>query len=147
MKNSNQKDFDKLVELQKTLCGKKGCQWDRKQTIKSLKKDLMEEAREVALAIDKKDYENLKEELGDLLWDIIFMAQIAKSRKLFGIKDVMSDVGKKMVRRHPHVFGGKKAKTAAEARKIFNEVKKMEKTQRWLRQKRSTSVFSPEAQK
>lgn len=127
MKNSNQKEFDKLVGLMEILRSKKGCPWDRKQTIKSLKKDLMSEAREVSLAIDKGDYENLKEELGDLLWVIIFISDIAKGKKLFGIGDVMREVKEKMVRRHPYVFGGKKVKTAAEARKLFNNVKAKDK--------------------
>ncbi len=127
MKNSNQKNFDKLIGLMEILRSKKGCPWDRKQTIKSLKKDLMSEAREVSLAIDKRDYENLKEELGDLLWVIIFISDIAKGKKLFGIGNVMREVKEKMVRRHPYVFGGKKVKTAAEARKLFNDVKAKDK--------------------
>ncbi len=127
MKNQNQKDFEKLVGLVETLSGPKGCPWDREQTIKTLEKDLMSEAKEVALAIDNEDYKNLKEELGDLLWAIVFMAQIAKEEKLFDIGDVMRAVQKKMIRRHPHVFGSKKAANAAEAKKFFNEEKKKEK--------------------
>jgi len=121
------KNFDKLLELIEKLRSESGCPWDREQTIKSLREDLMSEAKEVAEAIDKDDYENLKEEIGDLIWSAALITQIAKEEKLFDMDDVLKTVNEKMVRRHPHVFGDKKAKDGKEAKKFFNEVKNNEK--------------------
>src|SRR3954468_23930261 len=96
------------------LRGKNGCPWDREQTHRSLVKYLKEESQETIQAIRKKDYHNLEEELGDLLLQIIFHAQIAQEAGRFTIRDVVRGLSKKLVRRHPHVFGKKKLKTAGE---------------------------------
>jgi tetrapyrrole methylase family protein/MazG family protein len=121
------KNFDKLLQLIEKLRSENGCPWDREQTIKSLKADLLSEVDEVAEAIDKEDYENLKEEIGDLIWSAALITQVAKEEKLFDMEDVLKTVNEKIVRRHPHVFGDKKAKDADEAKKIFNEAKNNEK--------------------
>jgi uncharacterized protein YabN with tetrapyrrole methylase and pyrophosphatase domain len=121
------KDFDEIVKLIERLRGKNGCPWDRAQTIESLKNDLMSEAEEVEKAIKAKDYENLKEELGDLLWAIVLISQVAKEEGLFNINDVLKIAKEKIIRRHPHVFGNLKAKTVKEAIEIFQEVKRKEK--------------------
>jgi uncharacterized protein YabN with tetrapyrrole methylase and pyrophosphatase domain len=121
------KDFDEIVKLIEKLRGKNGCPWDKAQTIESLKSDLMSEAKEVEKAIKAKDYENLKEELGDLLWAIVLISQVAKEEELFSINDVLKTAKEKIIRRHPHVFGNLKAKTPEEAIKIFQEVKRKEK--------------------
>jgi len=119
--------FDKFLELIEKLRSEEGCPWDKEQTIKSMRTDMMSEAKEVAEAIEKGDYENLKEEIGDLIWSAALITQIAKEDGLFDMDEVLEIVNKKMVRRHPHVFGDKKAKTAEEARKFFYEVKDNEK--------------------
>ncbi|HOJ94988.1 MAG TPA: MazG nucleotide pyrophosphohydrolase domain-containing protein, partial [Fervidobacterium nodosum] len=97
--------FERLVEIMATLRGENGCDWDKAQTHESLKPYLIEEAYEVLNAIDLKDDEELKEELGDVLLQVVFHSQIAKERGVFNIDDVIDTLNDKLVRRHPHVFG------------------------------------------
>lgn len=130
MSIKNTHSFDRLVKLMSRLRAKNGCPWDRVQTHSSLKKYLLEEAYEVCEAIDLKDPEKLKEELGDFLFQVIFHAQIAKERGAFDIKDILDATYEKMVRRHAHVFGKRKAKNAKEAYQRWQEVKKKEKKRR-----------------
>ena len=99
------KRFAELVSVMERLRGKNGCPWDREQTRESLKPFLLEESYEVLEAIDEGDPEILKEELGDLLFQILFHSEIARERGEFGIEDVLSYTIEKMTRRHPHVFG------------------------------------------
>jgi len=98
--------FEDLVKVMEEL--RKKCPWDREQTHESLKKYLIEEAYEVLDAIDSKDDEKLKEELGDLFLQPVFHAQIAKERGAFDIYDVIDTLVKKLIERHPHVFGDAK---------------------------------------
>jgi tetrapyrrole methylase family protein / MazG family protein len=121
--------FMELVKLMEKLRGKEGCIWDKEQTIQSFAKHLEEEAGEVMHAVQSDDMENLREELGDLLWNIIFTCQIAKEDGLFGIKDVMQDVQEKIVNRHPHVFAGVKVKNRKEVEELYNKIKKEEKSE------------------
>lgn len=107
-------DLKKLKELMEKLRSEEGCPWDRAQNFETLKTFLLEETYEVLEAIDKKDPEKLKEELGDLLFQIIFQAQLAEERGYFKLEDVIESVYKKMVARHPHVFGDIKLKTKEE---------------------------------
>ncbi len=95
--------FEDLVKVMERL--RRECPWDREQTHESLKKYLIEEAYEVLDAIDSKDDEKLKEELGDLLLQPVFHAQIAKERGAFDINDVIDTLVRKLIERHPHVFG------------------------------------------
>ncbi len=97
--------FDELVRLMAKLRAPDGCPWDRKQTHESLKPYLVEEAYEVLETIDRKDPENLREELGDLLLQILFHAQIGTEAGRFTIDEIMQHLAEKLVRRHPHVFG------------------------------------------
>jgi tetrapyrrole methylase family protein / MazG family protein len=97
-------DFSKLVQLMETLRSEKGCAWDKKQTIKDFKTFLLEEVYEVIDAIDNNDHKALEEELGDLLFHVVFMSQICKEKGLFSINDVVNTVYEKMYNRHPHVF-------------------------------------------
>ncbi|PCI36936.1 MAG: hypothetical protein COB53_07995 [Elusimicrobia bacterium] len=98
-----------------TLHGPNGCPWDREQTHESLIKYLREEAREVSAAIKAKDYDNLAEELGDVLLQVLFHSQMAADNGHFTIDDVMTILRDKLVRRHPHVFGkGKKEKISSD---------------------------------
>lgn len=120
-----------LVALMARLRGPGGCPWDRKQTHKSLLKYLREESREVADAINKGDPDDICEELGDLLLQILFHAQIAAEKRRFTMADVVDGLAKKLVRRHPHVFGGMKLKTAADVVANWDDIKKKEKELRW----------------
>lgn len=99
------KSFDDLVQLMARLRAPDGCPWDRKQTHESLKPYLVEEAYEVIEAIDHTDITRLREELGDVLLQVIFHAQIGTEQDKFSIEDVMHALTEKLVRRHPHVFG------------------------------------------
>jgi len=106
----------------------KGCPWDREQTHLSLIPYLIEETYEVVDAIRNKDASNLKEELGDLLLQIILHAQIAQENNCFCLEDLAKDVNKKLIRRHPHVFGNKEIKTIDAAKKSWEKIKMAEKT-------------------
>lgn len=99
--------FNELVRLMATLRAPDGCPWDRKQTHESLKPYLLEETYEVLETIDRQDEPKLREELGDILLQVLFHAQIAAERKTFTIEDVMQVLADKLVRRHPHVFNRK----------------------------------------
>lgn len=118
--------FKKLVNLTSKLRAKDGCPWDKAQTHSSIKKHLIEEAYEVCDAIDSKDPELFKDELGDLLFQVLFHSQIAKEQGRFDIEDVLMASYKKMVRRHPHVFGKHNAKSPDEAYKRWQEKKEEE---------------------
>lgn len=102
------KTFLDLVALMDRLRGEGGCPWDREQTHESIKSCLVEETYEVLEAIDAKNPEHLKEELGDLLFQVMFHSRMASEKKEFDITDVIDTVVNKLTRRHPHVFGGKK---------------------------------------
>ena len=95
--------FDELLKIMEELRAK--CPWDKSQTHESLKKYLIEEAYELLDAIDSKDDKKLKEELGDLLLQVVFHSHIAKERGAFDIWDVIRELNKKLIDRHPHVFG------------------------------------------
>ena len=105
--NKKQKSnpFSKLVRVMATLRASKGCPWDRKQTHASLLKYLFEESHELKKAIHKKDWANMEEELGDVLLQVLFHAQIAKEKGRFDIHDVVKTLIRKLTLRHPHVFG------------------------------------------
>src|SRR5574340_815146 len=97
--------FARFVELIARLRAPGGCPWDREQTHESVKPMTIEEAYEVAHAIDEGDDDELKGELGDLLLQVVFHASIAEERRAFGAREVIERVSEKMIRRHPHVFG------------------------------------------
>lgn len=119
-------EFEKLVDIMAALRGEKGCPWDREQTRESLKPFLVEETYEVLEAIDEGNPEKIKEELGDLLFQIIFHCQVARERKEFDINDVISKITEKMIGRHPHVFGEATYETSEEVLKQWEERKKEE---------------------
>ncbi len=106
--------FEELVTIMARLRAVDGCPWDREQTHKSLRQHLLEEAYEVIEAIDLDDYEQLKGELGDLLLQVVFHAQMASEGNRFSIGDVIQGINEKLIRRHPHVFGDEKIETSAE---------------------------------
>ncbi|MGQ0793261.1 MAG: nucleoside triphosphate pyrophosphohydrolase [Deltaproteobacteria bacterium] len=107
--------FEDLTELCRYLRSPEGCPWDKKQTLSTLKAHILEEAYEVIQAIDEADAQELREELGDLLFQVIFASQIASEEGKFSVEDVIGELHAKLVRRHPHVFGEQRAKDAEEA--------------------------------
>ncbi|MEN6617818.1 MAG: MazG family protein, partial [Syntrophorhabdus sp.] len=117
--------FDKLIELMATLRSEQGCAWDRKQTVPAFKTFMLEEVYEIIDAIERDDMKDLKEELGDLLFHIVFIAQICKERKAFDIDGIIKDVYKKMYDRHPHVFQDQELDVPIEIK--WEELKKKEK--------------------
>ena len=119
--------FEKLAKVQARLRAPDGCPWDREQTHASLRTYLIEEAYEVLEAMGSGDDAKFADEMGDLLLQIVFHSQIAKEEGRFEVSDVIRAVHDKMVRRHPHVFGEKRAKDAAEVLKNWEQIKKEER--------------------
>jgi MazG family protein len=113
--------FNGLLEVVKRL--RKECPWDREQTNESIKDATIEEAYEVVEAIEKKNYENLKSELGDLLLHVVFHTIIASESQNFKIDDVIESIKNKLIRRHPHVFGDVSVSGAEEVKKNWEEIK------------------------
>ncbi len=124
-------EIDRLKEIVEKLRSENGCPWDRAQTHESLKAPVIEEAAEVVCGInileETKDPENLKEELGDLLLQVMFHAVIAEEEGLFTFDDVVKGISEKMVRRHPHVFGSVTYASEEEMHEAWNKIKKEEK--------------------
>ena len=118
--------FESLVDLIATLRGENGCPWDREQTHSSLKSTLIEETYETVEAIDSGDSNHLKEELGDLLLNIMLQAQIADESENFDIYDVIESLTEKLIRRHPHVFGNVDVESADEVVKNWESIKSQE---------------------
>lgn len=108
-----------------------GCPWDREQTFESMEQCLKDECNEVLEALQNKDYLNLKEELGDVLLQVLLQSEIAREQGLFTLEDVINELGQKLVRRHPHVFGpGEAEGDSTEALSKWNAMKKQEKMDR-----------------
>jgi tetrapyrrole methylase family protein/MazG family protein len=119
-------DFQELLNIMEKLRGEKGCPWDKEQTKESLRPFILEEAYELLEAIDEGDPEKIKEELGDLLFQIVFQCQVAREGKEFEMSDVIEKIGKKMIERHPHVFGNANYKTKDEVLIHWEEQKRRE---------------------
>ena len=124
-------EIDRLKEIVEKLRSENGCPWDRIQTHESLKTACIEEASEVICGINifdtTGDPENLKEELGDLLLQVMFHSVIAQEEGLFTFEDVAATINEKMIRRHPHVFNGVEYASDEERHKAWEEIKKKEK--------------------
>ena len=120
-------DFLKIVEK---LRAEDGCPWDRAQTHESLKTCLLEEAYETVEAINLKDDDNLKEELGDVFLQVVMHAQIAREEDRFDMADVTDCISRKMIRRHPHIFGGKSVRSPEEVAASWEMIKKQEKKEK-----------------
>lgn len=125
-----EKKFKELVDIVKTLRGPFGCPWDKEQTLYSLKANIVEEVYELIDALDTKDIENIKEELGDLLLHVIFHSILAEEEGLFTLQAVIENIKEKLIKRHPHVFGDLKVKDSAEVLKNWEKLKKIEKNNR-----------------
>src|SRR5947209_4042070 len=125
------REFTRLVEIMATLRGPDGCPWDREQTIDTLKPFVLEETYEVLEAIDRHDHEELRDELGDFVFEAVFLAQLESEAGHFTIADSIQRVADKLVRRHPHVFarheGAAPASTAGEVKVRWEEIKAQER--------------------
>lgn len=119
--------IDQLIDIIAKLRGPGGCPWDREQTHGSLRAGLLEEAYEVVAAIDAKDDANLREELGDLLLQTVFHAQIAQEEGRYDFDAVAREIATKLVRRHPHVFGDDRCADSAAVLRRWDEIKREEK--------------------
>ena len=128
LNNKKTNELDKLLSIMSHLRDpKKGCPWDIKQTFKSIAPFTIEEAYEVSQSIQDEDYDELKDELGDLLLQVVFLSQIAKEKELFKFNDVLKSINKKLVRRHPHVFEKNiNIKTPDDVKNQWDKIKKQE---------------------
>ncbi|MBN2032626.1 MAG: nucleoside triphosphate pyrophosphohydrolase [Deltaproteobacteria bacterium] len=126
-KNELAKSFLELCDLVSRLRGPGGCPWDAKQTEETIKTYLLEEAYEVVDAVDQGDQEDLCHELGDLLFQIIFISALAEEKGNFALVKVIKEITRKMVNRHPHVFGSVKAASAEEVAENWVKIKKQER--------------------
>ncbi len=122
--------FDKLLKIIETLRSPEGCPWDREQTHKSLKPYAIEEAHEVAEAVDTEDPELIADELGDLLLQVILHSQIGREEGTFTIEDVIDNLSAKMIRRHPHVFSAAQVSGTGEVLKNWEAIKRGEKAKK-----------------
>jgi len=138
-KNNNSTSFIKLIEIMKKLLDPEGCPWDREQTHQSLKPYLIEEAYEFFEAIDNKNKEEMKEELGDLLLQIVFHSELASRMGNFTIEDVIEGICNKLIHRHPHVFGDLDVKSSQEVLENWENIKKREKNRK--KQSKNSSVL------
>jgi len=129
MADSAGKLFTELIDIMARLRGEDGCPWDREQTSESIKPYLIEETYEVLEAIDEQDPAKLKEELGDLMLQVVFHAQMAEEAGTFSVSDVLAGINGKLIRRHPHVFGDVKAETAQEVLFNWEQIKQTERRQ------------------
>lgn len=123
-------DVADLVRIMEVLRSPDGCPWDREQTHQSIRRDMLEEAYEVAEAIDEENPEHLKEELGDVLLQVVFHARMAQEKSWFDFKDVVDGVCQKMIFRHPHVFGTVEADNTEQALNTWDIQKQQEKGQK-----------------
>jgi MazG family protein len=119
--------FERLVGIMARLRAPGGCPWDREQNFDTIKPYLLEETYEVFDAIDQRDWPGLAEELGDLMLQAVFFAQMASEEGKFGIDDSLDAISEKLIRRHPHVFGDGTAKTSDDVKRRWDEIKAVEK--------------------
>ncbi len=122
--------IDDLLQIMRILRGEGGCPWDREQTHQSIRRNLLEETYEAAEAIDMGDSDLLLEELGDVLLQVVFHAQMEAERGSFSFDDVCNGICQKLILRHPHIFGDVTADTSEEVLKNWDEIKKQEKGQK-----------------
>ena len=128
--NMGYENLEKLIDVVRTLRSPEGCQWDRAQTHKSLKPNMLEEAYEAVDAMDSGDMKHLKEELGDVLLQVVLHAQIAADENEFTIEDVAKGLTDKLIHRHPHVFGNVKVNSTQDIIDNWDKLKQEEKQHR-----------------
>jgi len=119
-------EFTALLEIADTLLGPKGCAWDKKQTLSTLKPYILEEVHELLEAIDLNEAEKIKEEMGDCFYTLIFLAKLSEQIKIFTLQESLRDVAEKLIRRHPHVFGDIQTDSTEEIIRNWEEIKKKE---------------------
>lgn len=124
------KSFEELISIVKRLRGENGCAWDKVQTFDSLIPCFLEESYEVVDGISKRDYQNIKEELGDVLLHIVFFSELANDENKFDIEEVIKNINQKLIRRHPHVFGESDIKDVDGILKQWDKIKKEEKAKK-----------------
>ncbi|MCQ2789134.1 MAG: nucleoside triphosphate pyrophosphohydrolase [bacterium] len=124
------KNLEELIKTVEILRSENGCQWDREQTHQTLRPNMIEEAYEAVDAIDDNDMKHLREELGDVLLQVVLHSQIAKEENAFDIEDVAKELNEKLIHRHPHVFGNEKVSSTDEILENWEKLKKEEKTHR-----------------
>ncbi len=137
--------FERAVSIMARLRGPGGCPWDQEQTFDSIKPYTLEEAYEVFEAIDNRDWDELPGELGDLLLQVLFYAQMAKDQGRFSIDEVLDRLASKLIDRHPHVFGEVKADTSSEVLQNWHNLKALEKKQEKEKKKREMTSDRPGA--
>lgn len=133
------KYFQELVDIVSVLRSENGCDWDREQTYDTIKPHLTEESYEVIDTIVDKNFSSLKEELGDLMLQIILLSQIAKEDNYFSIEDVLKGINKKLIRRHPHIFADSNANGSKE---ILNQWERIKAEERKEKNKEKESILS-----
>jgi tetrapyrrole methylase family protein / MazG family protein len=141
MRKNNYEDSEhltNLIQLIKKLRAPDGCPWDGQQKKKDIGKYILEEAYEVMDALEHTDHNDLKEELGDLLFQILFITEICSEEDLFSLGDVMEVIHKKMIRRHPHVFGNRKVNSVQDVKNNWQQIKNQERKKR----NHEESIFS-----
>ncbi len=125
-----EEEFLELLLVSDILMGPNGCPWDREQTLVSMRSSILEEACEVIEAVDEKNNQNLVEELGDLLYNVIFFCQLGEKENRFTLAEVIRTIREKLIQRHPHVFKDKKVKDSAEVLDQWERIKQEEKKER-----------------
>ncbi|MBE6412408.1 MAG: MazG family protein [Opitutales bacterium] len=126
----NNNEVNRLIDIVKKLRAPDGCPWDREQTHQSVRGHLVEECAELLEAIDLQDSDKMREEIGDVLMHLLLHAEIESENGNFNFNDVAKELGDKLVRRHPHVFGEEKVNDSDDVLKIWQDVKKKEKKER-----------------
>lgn len=132
--------FEELVEIMKKLRAPGGCPWDKKQTLETLKEYVIEESYELIDAIDSRDVKNICEECGDLLLQIVFIAQIAAENDWFEVQEIIESLCDKLKRRHPHVFGDLKVRDSEEVRRNWDMIKLQERESKKEEPSRLTGI-------
>jgi MazG family protein len=122
--------FQQLIDIMARLRAPGGCAWDREQTFESIKPYTLEETYEVLDAIDRRDWDDLRSELGDFMLQAVFFAQMASEEKLFDIGDALDAINQKLIRRHPHVFADESAQTGEDVKKRWDEIKAEERKEK-----------------
>ncbi len=134
METDKKYNFQDLGRIMDKLLGDEGCPWDKEQNHQSLKRYLIEESYEVLEAIDEKDPDHLKEELGDVLLQIFFHGKLAEKTGDFTMEDITDTISRKLIRRHPHIFSDTQVEDSAEVSKNWDEIKKQEKKEKNISQ-------------
>ncbi len=126
------KTFDDLLNIADRLLSPGGCSWDQKQTLFTLQAYLLEEAHELIEAIDSRESQHIVEELGDVFYALVFIGKIGEKEKLFTLDEVMNQINKKLIRRHPHIFANEKVHSDEEIVKNWEIIKKKEKERKTI---------------